>query len=1335
MSVDLRITNVETDKNQYASGEDITVDWQVRNSGTADAATTASGVFLFTADFSDSWFLGSQSAGTSGANTFDNETDTFQLPSSLPAGNYILSVQADYDLRVSESNEFNNATNVGISIFAAEPDLVPQQVRIDGSTVLPGDVVSQEYAPGDDITVSWEVWNIGDGFAGSSDAGLYLVGGGAPIVSVFNSTRDLDGGEEDTSESSTLSLPDGLAPGRYTIRLAADARGEVDESTEANNFYAFEIDVVEAGEPDLVPQQVRIDGTTVLPGDVVSQEYAPGDDITVSWEVWNIGDGVAGSSDAGLYLVGGGAPLVSVFNSTRDLDGGEEDTGESSTLSLPDDLAPGRYTIRLAADARGEVDESTEANNFYAFEIDVAEDASSDSVNEGTDTSAGLTEGTWEQGTIDAEPISGDGVASDGQGGFIDKDWYRVTLDPDLTYSFDAQSLSLTTGIVFVRLYDSVGNEVGGSFEAEGAAPSFTFNTAGQSGSETYYLAVSAGDSGEASQPFRSATGDFRVRFTDEGPFTTTEDDFADEPSETGTTQGVGQLLVGDQLSGVIGAADANDGTFGDKDAFAVSLQAGNVYSFTVDGSNGLSDAIFTVRDAGFSNVLATSSEGDPANLTFTATTSGTHYIRVGTGVQGQQGNYVLSATNEGAAPTEDDFADEPSETGTTQGVGQLLVGDQLSGVIGAADANDGTFGDKDAFAVSLQAGNVYRFNVDGSNGLSDAIFTVRDAGFSNVLATSSEGDPANLTFTATTSGTHYIRVGTGAQGQQGNYVLSATSEGAAPTTPVPNSVEEAVIVELVHLADWAYRPPHDPADPANSGPINRTGWAEVTGAPFATITPNTAADGFGKPDVNLHVYEGNIEGARVLALAFSGTADPLDLVSQIGSWETIYDEFSPTIASILSWSENDAQNADRPFEKLFVTGHSLGGVMVEELMADSSLSAYSLARDASGVTFGSPGSPNRDNPNFDDSKLTNFVTLGDVVPMLSSESFFDTLAAPGEEKNLYEKSLAVALTVKGAVGNKAEALTTATEIVGGEAGVLVSRDGTTVTMVNTDSYTINVARALASHPRDGELGYIRTVEKLSNVFDGSRSNKLDDFFAWENSSGGWRFTESYDDLGISDYAIAFDQGLNFGIVDILGSLPRLLINGASGYVYSIPKIIELVEDGFSKGVSSIGQKIEGTRDKFNTTIENTRDYIEVRFLGEDFNEDSAGYEGGSAIISIDYDLDGITDTTTTLLGDFDLSRFFVVPDETGTRVIYSERAQYQSSEGKDVLIGDASSESFSGFGGNDYILALSGDDVIFGGGGNDVVDGGPGNDTMTGGPGDDVFVKRPGESDDTITD
>ena len=118
-----------------------------------------------------------------------------------------------------------------------------------------------------------------------------------------------------------------------------------------------------------------------------------------------------------------------------------------------------------------------------------------------------------------------------------------------------------------------------------------------------------------------------------------------------------------------LGSADANDNQYGDKDVFAVTLQAGKTYTFEVNGSNGLADGIFnTLRDSNFNTVLEQSNQGDPASLRYDIKTTGTYYVRVGTAIIGQQGEYTLSVVESGVAPT-DDYADEPSEVGTTNGI------------------------------------------------------------------------------------------------------------------------------------------------------------------------------------------------------------------------------------------------------------------------------------------------------------------------------------------------------------------------------------------------------------------------------------------------------------------------------------------------------------------------------------------------------------------------------------------------------------------------------------------------------------------------------------------
>jgi Ca2+-binding RTX toxin-like protein len=65
----------------------------------------------------------------------------------------------------------------------------------------------------------------------------------------------------------------------------------------------------------------------------------------------------------------------------------------------------------------------------------------------------------------------------------------------------------------------------------------------------------------------------------------------------------------------------------------------------------------------------------------------------------------------------------------------------------------------------------------------------------------------------------------------------------------------------------------------------------------------------------------------------------------------------------------------------------------------------------------------------------------------------------------------------------------------------------------------------------------------------------------------------------------------------------------------------------------------------------------------------------------------------------------------------------WTGTEGNDVRIGTAASETFSGLGGRDSIRGLGGNDTIDGGSGNDKIWGGLGNDVLMGRDGFDVFV------------
>src|SRR5579871_3892286 len=141
-----------------------------------------------------------------------------------------------------------------------------------------------------------------------------------------------------------------------------------------------------------------------------------------------------------------------------------------------------------------------------------------DSVHEGTDTSAVLLTGNSVTGTIDAEPMISDISASlpDGSGGYVDKDWYKVTLYKGYAYTFTGAATSITTGLMDMSLYDQNGTQVHPA--VEGANPSFTFGTTSQSGAtQTYYLAVSAGGADPA---WKTATGNYSLNLNGQATVT-----------------------------------------------------------------------------------------------------------------------------------------------------------------------------------------------------------------------------------------------------------------------------------------------------------------------------------------------------------------------------------------------------------------------------------------------------------------------------------------------------------------------------------------------------------------------------------------------------------------------------------------------------------------------------------------------------------------------------------------------------------------------------------------------------------------------------------------------
>lgn len=232
-------------------------------------------------------------------------------------------------------------------------------------------------------------------------------------------------------------------------------------------------------------------------------------------------------------------------------------------------------------------------------------------------------------------------------------------------------------------------------------------------------------------------------------------DDFADD-ARTSAGLGVGQ------------AVDGRIEVAGDEDWLAVSLTAGQGYVFDLT-SSGLADPYLALFNA--AGTLAASDDdgagGLNARIVLQPTASGTYYLAAMDYASGT-GAYRLSATTMNT----DDYPE------TTATPGQLTVGGSLNGQIEAA-------GDRDAVAVSLQAGETYELRMTGA-GLPDPYLSLHDAAGNALLADDDSGGGRNamLTYTATTSGTFYVLArdyggGTGAYQLSASRVTPQTGGGA----------------------------------------------------------------------------------------------------------------------------------------------------------------------------------------------------------------------------------------------------------------------------------------------------------------------------------------------------------------------------------------------------------------------------------------------------------------------------------------------------------------------------------------------------------------------------
>ena len=368
-----------------------------------------------------------------------------------------------------------------------------------------------------------------------------------------------------------------------------------------------------------------------------------------------------------------------------------------------------------------------------------------------------------------------------------DRDWFAVELEAGKRYRIDLEGYDTGAGNLsdpYLRgIHDADGDRLAGTTNDDGGAGSNSrvYITVDETG--TYYVAAGG---------YANEKGTYTLSVTEY------RDDF---DAGTGTT---GAVAVGGSTTGEIESP-------GDRDWFAVTLDAGRTYRidlegfFTAAGTLSVPDMQGIYDANGVLIVdITDGSEGAGYNsrVYFTAEEDATYYVAAG-GYGRVVGTYTLSVTD----TTDGDPDDFEAGTGTSGAVE----------VDGSATGDIEIFGDRDWFAVTLEAGGIYRIKLDFENRFATLydpyVRGIHDA--NGILIDGTEDNKggtgyvtSRVYFTAEEAGAYYVAVGSDSD-WEGAYTLSVTEipDDFAAGTDTAGAVEvggsETGRIDFEDDRDW----------------------------------------------------------------------------------------------------------------------------------------------------------------------------------------------------------------------------------------------------------------------------------------------------------------------------------------------------------------------------------------------------------------------------------------------------------------------------------------------------------------------------------------------------
>ena len=481
------------------------------------------------------------------------------------------------------------------------------------------------------------------------------------------------------------------------------------------------------GRPDEVTEDGPASGSPIEPEpelSVADAEAREGEDAVLRFRV-TLDRAAAGPVTVGYATVDGTAVA------------GEDYESASGTLTF----AAGETELTVEVTVLDDtVEDSGETFTLRLSEPSGAALADAEAIGTIVNTEASVSEPTGQDLPADTTTTGRVAVGDSATGEIgkpLDHDWFAVSLERGHIYQV---ALTGRLDTVLVGIYDSQGAYIEDTYDDD-SGPGFTSRvTFVPQADGTYYVAARA---------FLRRTGDYEVSVTD---VTNVMDDYTADTSTTGT------VTVGSSVTGTIDPWD-------DRDWFAVELVAGKTYRFDLKGADSGSGTLAEpylrgIYDAGGNLIDGTSNDDggsdDDSRMTFTPGSSATYYVSAG-GFLSYTGTYTLAVTD-----VSDDYPSEiASHVDTT---GTVAVKSSVTGTI------DFEF-DRDWFAVTLEAGKIYRFDLEGDDtnagtlddpklhGIYDASGTLVDG---TARRHGGQGDNARVAFVPDTGGTYYVSVGGG---------------------------------------------------------------------------------------------------------------------------------------------------------------------------------------------------------------------------------------------------------------------------------------------------------------------------------------------------------------------------------------------------------------------------------------------------------------------------------------------------------------------------------------------------------------------------------------------